>query len=238
MQKTPVKVALWSGPRNVSTALMYAFAHRGDTTVFDEPLFAHFLQKTGVWRPSRDEVLQTMESDESKLFHSFKPKPNKPHLFLKNMANHIEGISLDAFKTYTPVILIRHPQKVLASYTKQIAQPTELDLGYTHQLQLIAYFKENSVPYKVIDSDNLLKNKEETIASLCAFLKLPFTETMLRWPAGAIPEDGVWAKYWYHSVHKSTGFAPYEEKEYPLPSFLKNLLKSSEEKYNQIKQYE
>lgn len=232
------KIALWSGPRNVSTALMYFFAHRGDTQVLDEPLFGHFLKFTGVWRPSREEVLTTMETNIDVLLANFKKPRVKKNLFLKNMANHIEGVSITHFKMYKHFILIRHPRKVLASYTKHVQHPTEVDLCYGHQLKLARYFTKNKIPFKVIDSDALLKNQTMVLNQLCQFLEIPFSEDMLKWPQGAIPEDGVWAKYWYKSVHQSTGFSAYVDKEYTVEKHLEELLKSSELLYNQLKEYE
>ncbi len=236
--KNTHKIALWSGPRNVSTALMYFFAHRGDTQVLDEPLFAHFLKITDVWRPSREEVLATMETNQKALLSKFEQDYAKPNLFLKNMANHIEGVSLSHFHTYKNLILIRHPQKVLASYTKHVQHPTEMDLCYGHQLSLVRYFTKHNLPLLVIDSDTLLKNPKAVLRKICGFLQIPFTEHMLTWPKGALAEDGIWAKYWYENVHNSTGFSAYADKEYSVEKHLQELLKSSELLYNQLKKYE
>ncbi len=232
-------IAVWSGPRNVSTALMYSFRQRQDTEVLDEPLFGHFLKHTGVWRPSRDEVLQTMETDAEILFNNFHKSVNKPNLFLKNMANHIEGLSYEILMNYKNIILIRHPAKVLSSYTRQMESPTELDLGYRHQLQILDFLTEKGLPIYVLDSDVVLENPERALQALCKYLEMDFDPAMLRWPAGAKPEDGIWAKYWYTNVHASTGFQKAgETKKYQVPPDLNKLLTSSIELYHKIKQYE
>ncbi len=233
----PTPIALWSGPRNVSTALMYYFAHRGDTRVWDEPLFAHFLKYSGVARPSREEVLATMETDAQKVLNAIFAAEGKPHRFLKNMANHLEGLDYGITRNFRNVILCRQPAAVLASYTKLIEQPTALDLGYSHQLRLLGYLSEWEIPYFILDSDELRKNPARELGELADYLQMPFDESMLSWPAGPLPEDGVWAKYWYHSVHQSTGFAAYEEKEYEVPAHLQQLLESSQKLYQQILKY-
>lgn len=230
----PTPIALWSGPRNVSTALMYYFAHRGDTRVWDEPLFAHFLKYSGVSRPSRQEVLATMQTDARKVLNEIDAAEGQPHRFLKNMANHLEGLDYGISHNFRNVVLCRQPAAVLASYTKHINQPTALDLGYSHQLRLLGYLRKREIPYFILDSDELCKNPARELGELAAYLQMPFNESMLSWPAGPLPEDGVWAKYWYDNVHQSTGFAPYKDQTYNVPSHLRPLLEESQKLYQQI----
>ncbi len=235
----PIIIALWSGPRNVSTALMYSFAQRRDTKVLDEPLFGHFLKHTGVWRPSREEALATMESRAEVLLTQFSQPADRSFLFLKNMANHLEGLPMDISLNYRNVILTRHPAKVLSSYVQQVENPTELDLCYRHQLELLDYLVQNQQTFFVMDSDQLLQNPESMLRDMCSGLKVPFDQAMLSWPAEPRPEDGIWAKYWYANVHKSTGFhKPDTHKEYTVPGHLQELLSSSLEYYQKIKEYE
>ncbi len=232
-------MALWSGPRNVSTALMYAFGQRPDMNVLDEPLFGHFLEHTGVWRPSREEVLAQMETDGGKLLKSFEQPAHQPYLFLKNMANHITGLSLKSLLRYKNIILIRHPARVLSSYTQHIEAPTELDLGYKHQLGILEFLNREEQPFFILDSDDVVANPEQALRALCAYLEIPFLTDMLTWPAGPKPEDGVWAKYWYENVHKSTGFQKsLRNKAYRVPDHLQPLLTSSVHLFQKIKQYE
>jgi len=231
-------IALWSGPRNVSTALMYSFANRGDVKVYDEPFFGYFLKHTGVWRPSRDEVLAQMEPDFDKVLEGVLKESKSKRLFLKNMANHLEGQEMASLKHYDNVILTRKPDSVIASFTRQIEQPTALDLCYAHQLQIIEYLEQEGIPYLIVDSDDLRKSPVLELKRLSEFADLPFTDNMLRWPAGARPEDGVWAKYWYHNVHKSIGFMPFEDKQYAIPEHLQPLYETVYSQYQQIKAHQ
>lgn len=239
MHKTPEILAFWSGPRNVSTALMYSFAQRRDCMVLDEPLFGYFLKHTGVWRPSRDEALAIMNTDAPEILAGIQKPSDKPLLMVKNIANHIEGLPLEELLNYKNVILTRHPAKVLSSYTKQVAQPTPLDLGYVHQLKILRFLQEQKQPVWVVDSDQVIENSRTTLEQLCRALQIPFEENMLHWEAGPRPEDGIWAKYWYHSVHQSTGFAlPDPNKTYEVPERLQELYEDSLNLYQKIKSYE
>jgi len=204
-------VSLWSGPRNCSTALMYSFAQRSDAQVFDEPLFAHFLKVTGVDRPSREDVLATISSDPTEIQERWKAS-QKPCVFLKHMANHQEGLDPSMFKDHHHVILTRDPRKVLESYTAHIKSPTHLDLCYQHQLAWLNHCDANGWPVTVLDSDALVDKPEESLKRLCEWLDLPFIAEMLRWAPGPRTEDGVWAKYWYQSVHASSGWEPMRKK--------------------------
>jgi len=231
-------IAMWSGPRNVSTAMMYSFANRGDIRVFDEPFFGSFLQHTGVWRPSRDEVLASMECNFGKVMERIGAASKDDRLFLKNMGNHLEGGSFSVLSQFQNVILVRKPEAVIASFTRQVEMPTHLDLCYGHQLRILEFLERNGLPFYVVDSDTIKKTPQKALESLCTYLELPFTKRMLSWEAGARKEDGVWAKYWYHNVHKSEGFMPFEDKEYKVPAHLKALYRRCQEDYLKIKQYE
>lgn len=227
-------LALWSGPRNVSTALMYSFGNRGDCRIIDEPLFGHFLEVTGVWRPSREEALAVMVKDADRILKDMMDPGEQRFVFSKNMANHMEGLNLEILQRFRNVILTREPLAVLASYRKQIDIPTALDLCYQHQLEIIRYLREQGLPYLVIDSDALRNDPAAGIRRLCHFLDIPFTERMLRWPAGPRKEDGVWAKYWYEHVHRSTGFVPSQPSEYTPAGAMVELYQSSLEAYWEI----
>ena len=235
--KTPtdLPIALWSGPRNVSTALMYSFANRKDILVMDEPFFGCFLHHTGAARPSRNEVLLTMETNFEKVERTILEAKSTKRFFLKNMANHLEGQSLDHLLHFRNVILVRRPEAVLASYRRQIDQPTLLDLCYRHQMDILSYLKSKGQAYFILDSDDIRRAPEKELTALCDFVGLPFTENMLSWTSGARKEDGVWAKYWYHNVHKSTGFMPFEGKKYDVPNEFAELLEVCNAYYSQIR---
>ncbi len=230
-----LKIALWSGPRNISTALMYSFANRSDTAVVDEPLFGYFLKQTGVWRPSREEVLATMETDPEKIINSLlEPSTDMPVYFMKHMANQLIDLNLAFLDCFKNVILIRDPKDVLLSYSKQMEEPTLLDTAYKMQAELIEHFDKVGTPFVVLNAKNVLLNPEGQIRALCDKLNIDFQSSMLNWDAGPREEDGVWAKYWYDSVHKSIGFGSYREKDEELPSSLTPLYEECMEYYGKL----
>jgi len=212
------KIALWSGPRNISTALMYSFANRSDTAVVDEPLFGYFLKHTGVWRPSRKEVLATMETNAINIMDTLlNPPTDMPVYFMKHMANHLIDLNLDFLANFENVLLIRDPKDMLLSYSKNVKGPTLLDTAYKMQVDLLDFFTERGMPYVILNAKNVLLNPERQLKILCEKLNISFQDSMLEWEAGSRQEDGIWAKYWYDSVHKSTGFGAYREKDQELP---------------------
>jgi hypothetical protein len=235
MKSDCVKIALWSGPRNISTALMYSFANRSDTAVVDEPLFGYFLKQTGVWRPSREEVLATMETDPEKIIHSLlEPSTDMPVYFMKHMANQLIDLNLAFLDCFKNVILIRDPKDVILSFSKQIEEPTLLDTAYKMQADLIDHLNETGTPFVVLNARNVLLNPEGQIRILCDKLNIDFQSSMLNWDAGRREEDGIWAKYWYDSVHESTGFGSYREKNEELPSSLTPLYEECMEYYGKL----
>jgi len=231
----PIKIALWSGPRNISTAMMYSFGNRADTSIVDEPLFGYFLKQTGVWRPSREEVLATMETDASAIIKKLSnPNINSGIYFMKHIANHLIDLDWSFLKDFRNVILTRDPKKVLLSYEAYVKSPTILDLAYEIQLDLINYLKKNNLHCIVLDADQVLKDSERELKKLCIELSIPFDQKMLSWEPGPRKEDGVWAKYWYHNVHKSRGFKKGTKEEADLSSNLEQLYSKSLKIYNKI----
>lgn len=223
-------VALWAGPRNGSTATMYSFAQRPDTRVLDEPLFGHFLKHTGVDRPSRAEVLRTMPTSKKEALVTLAPGPSDDVLFLKHMANHLEGLDWNDVDgpDHRHVILTRHPDGVLPSYRAHIERPTLLDLGYAHQHRILNRAKERAV---VVTAESLFSRPEATLRALCSALNLPWQQGMLTWKKGGRAEDGVWAPYWYDGVHQSTGWEPRELKHGEIPASLLELRETCLEHY-------
>ena len=206
-----MKIAMWSGPRNLSTAMMYAFGNRADTSVQDEPFYAAFLQKSGLDHPMRDEILASHETDPDKIARGCSIIPDGvTHLYMKHMAHHmIADFPLDWARDCTNVHLIRHPARVIRSYTQKREHPTLEDLGFPQQLSLF-----ETLGGLVIDSADILSNPERMLRSLCAEIGIGFDSQMLKWDAGPRVFDGVWAKHWYGAVHRSTGFGQGEP---PLP---------------------
>lgn len=184
---------------------MYSFAQRSDTRVVDEPLFGHFLAHTGAKRPSRQEVMATMPTDMASALATIQSRQDDQHVFLKHMANHIEGVPFSYLDgdDVRHVILIRHPDGVLPSYRVHVDHPTMLDLGYSHQRLLFEHLGERAL---VMTAEHLHAQPKESLQALCAALDLAWDERMMSWRPGPRPEDGVWAKYWYQGIHQSCGW--------------------------------
>ena len=211
-------IAMWSGPRNLSTALMYAFAARGDCAVVDEPFYGAYLAQSGIDHPMRDQVIGSQSSDEMEVAADCTgPIPQGQRLFYqKQMTLHLLPHWDRSFmRKLTNVFLIRHPARVIASYAKKREAPTLADIGFVQQAEL---FDEvagwlGTAPL-VIDSADIRSAPVQALTRLCLALSIPFLPQMLRWPAGPKPYDGVWAAHWYGAVHASTGF---DAAEGPLP---------------------
>ena len=230
------RINLWSSPRNVSTALMYSFAQRADTMVVDEPLYAHYLDKTTslAVHPNANEILATYENDGNKVIENIllTPYPTKEIVLFKQMTHHLISLDLGFLRKMTNVLLIRNPIRIIASYAKVIPNPTIADIGIKMQYELFQYLDSNNHTPIVLDSKTLLQNPKKTLIKLCQRLNIPFDENMLKWEAGTRKEDGIWAKYWYATIHQSTGFLPYVEKNIKLPKNLSNLAKECQTYYN------
>jgi hypothetical protein len=175
-------ICLWSGPRNVSTALMYSFAQNDSVAVIDEPLYGHYLRVTGAEHPGSAEVIAAMNCDGDAVMRALlqrQAEHPEPRLFMKHMAHHLVDLDLGFLRETCNIFLIRDPRDMLPSLSVQLPEPRLADTG---------------------------------LRQLCAHIGVPFTPAMLNWEAGPRPEDGVWAPHWYHAVHRSTGFAPYRPK--------------------------
>ncbi len=236
MKDSITRICLWSGPRNISTALMYSFAQRSDAKVFDEPLYGHYLKNTDAknYHPMSSRILTTMENDGDKVVRFMRECDEKPVLFFKQMTHHLVHLDWSFLKDMRSIILTRDPLDMLPSYAKEIENPTMMDVGYAMHSQLFEYLDDLGQPPIVLDSRKLLENPETVLRKLCDALCIPFDKSMLNWPAGPIPEDGVWADHWYGNVHKSTGFQNYAPKLAPFPERLKPLLEECQEHYNRL----
>ena len=231
------RIYLWSGPRNISTALMYSFARRKDTQVLDEPLYGWYLQETGLEHPGFQEILAGMECDGVAVIREqLQGQLKKPVLFAKQMTHHLLHLPKDFLLEAKNVLLIRHPAKVLMSYAKVIQQPVLDDIGIRQSWELLQYLREHYAHAYVVDGDAILQNPAGQLEALCNACGIPFDEAMLSWPAGPLAEDGVWAKYWYERVHRSTGFEPYAEKEVQLSPHLQALAEEAMSYYHALRE--
>lgn len=228
-------IQLWSGPRNVSTALMYSFAQRSDMAVWDEPLYAYYLLETGISHPGRAETLAAHEADgEQVIAQMLHGKRSEPYLFCKQMGHHLVDLRRDWLEDCENIFLIRHPGEVINSFSKVIPHPDLRDIGIAHQWELFQQLQERGHRPLVLEGNEILKNPEKILSAACEQMGIGFDPAMLSWQAGARPEDGAWAKYWYSGVHMSTGFAPYTPKSREVREDLGALLASAMEPYEQL----
>ena len=212
MVTEPIRIAMWSGPRNISTAMMRAWENRDDTAVSDEPLYGHYLKATGLPHPGAEEIMAAQDTDWRRVIASITgPVPGgRPIWYQKHMTQHllpeIDTVWLGSLRH---CFLIRSPEAVLASYARTRPDVVADDLGFLQQERIFAQVRERlgSVP-PVLDSVDVLANPETLLRRLCAALDVPFSQSMLHWPAGPRDSDGVWCRYWYATVERSTGFAP------------------------------
>ncbi len=225
--ETRMRICLWSGPRNVSTALMYAFAQRPDTRVVDEPLYAHYLRVSGADHPGRETVLASQDADGNRVVRDVILGPcDRPVLFAKNMAHHLVDLDLSFLDRTINVILTRDPREMLPSLVHQIPEPTLRDTGLDRQCALLDYLTERGQDVPVLIAREVLEDPETVLRELSARIGLPFAPAMLHWEMGPNPADGVWASIWYHNIHRSTGFKPYEPKNEPVPERILPLLET------------
>lgn len=214
------RIGVWSGPRNISTALMRSFENRNDTTVVDEPLYAHYLAVTGLDHPGRDEVLRQGETDWRRVVDTLVgPLPDGAAVYYqKHMAHHLlPGIDRAWVPELRNVLLIRDPAEVVASYLKGRSTVTAADVGLPQQVELYDELAAAGQRPLVVDSADLLRRPEPYLRALCEWLDIHFADTMLHWPAGPRDTDGVWAEHWYAAVWQSTGFEPYRPRDVDLP---------------------
>ncbi len=232
---------MWSGPRNISTAMMRAWDARGDTAVWDEPLYAHYLKTTGLDHPGADEIIARHESDWRRVVERcLGPVPDgRPIFYQKHMAHHLTpDVDLDWIDGLTNCFLIRDPREMLVSLAKVIDDPDADATGLPQQVRLFERECDRlGEPPPVLDARDVLEDPAGRLRALCARIGVPFTAAMLAWPAGPRETDGVWAKHWYANVERSTGFAPYRPRDEAPPEHLHAVLERCRALYDQLHQH-
>lgn len=234
----PLRIAMWSGPRNISTAMMRAWGNRPDTIVVDEPLYAFYLNATGKRHPVAEEVMAAGETDWRKVVTCLtKSVPDGKAIFYqKQMTHHLlPEVERDWLSDLTNCFLIRDPAEVIASYIKKNDDPVLEDLGFVQQAGIFEWVRERSgaVP-PVIDARDVLQDPKGVLRLLCHTVGVEFAPAMLSWPPGLRETDGVWAKHWYGEVAKSTGFAAYRTQPTEVPERLREIHERCRECYEQL----
>jgi hypothetical protein len=233
-----LRLAMWSGPRNISTAMMRAWGNRPDTFVCDEPLYAHYLLATGSHHPGRDEVIAAGETDWRKVvaWLTGDVPEGKSIFFQKHMTHHLLAqIDRGWLDQLTHCFLIRDPREVIVSYLRKNGDPTVDDLGYPQQVEIFRRLRQRhgTVP-PVLEARDVLDGPRRTLGLLCDCVGVPFDECMLSWPPGLRPTDGVWARHWYTEVERSTGFKPYAARAEPVPQRLSDVYRRCLELYEEL----
>lgn len=220
MTDQAIRIAMWSGPRNISTAMMRSWENRADTAVVDEPFYACYLSTTGIVHPMQEQVLASQSSSWQQVIdEQLRCELEKgQHIqYQKHMTQHmVNDLDEDWFCSLRHAFLIRHPAQVVASYAQKRSSVTPEDVGFTRQREIFELARTLGLNTPVIESTAVLTNPEKALNALCGSLDVPFDSDMLSWPAGTRDSDGAWAPHWYQNVEQSTGFAPYSEKEIHL----------------------
>jgi len=239
----PVRIAMWSGPRNISTAMMRSWGNRSDTVVVDEPFYAFYLKSTGKNHPGAKEIVAKCETDVSKIIRGLiGPIPESQEgsgaqiFYQKQMTHHLlPQMDREWLGAVKNCFLIRHPAEVITSYIKKNADPDVEDLGFWQQVEIFdSIYVHSGVAPPVIDARDVLLDPERILRLLCHALGVEFDEAMLSWPAGPRETDGVWAKHWYEEVHKSTSFQPYKSRDTVVPERLREVYERCLECYDKL----
>ena len=238
----PIRIAMWSGPRNISTTMMRAFGNRPDTFASDEPFYGYFLKTTNTDHPMKNEVISKYQTNWSDIKDYLTgPIPNnKPIWYQKQMTQHLlANDSIEWTDKVTNCFLIRDPKDVIVSYAKIYDKMTPELLGFPQLLKVFNHtLKSSKVKPIVINSLNILKEPKPMLKTLCESLDITFTDNMLTWEVGPKEYEGIWGKHWYKQLHSTTGFIKYEKKDKTLPNSLLKLYNECNHYYKQIKEYQ
>ena len=231
-------IACWSGPRNISTALMRSWSSRKDTFVTDEPFYAHYLKKTQKNHPMKEQIINHYSSNYKEVVNYLTHKvPNQKSIwYQKHMAHHLIDLSeINWIKKCQNCILLRHPKEVISSYiVKNNLQKVE-ELGYPQQYEIAKFLKKSNKRFRVIDSEDLLKNPSKVLSDWCESINIDFDKSMLQWEKGHHQNDGIWWKHWYDNVINTTGFQKYYKKDINIENQYDSIYNESMEYYNYLK---
>tara|TARA_B100000941_G_scaffold285597_1_gene257872 strand:+ start:1874 stop:2584 length:711 start_codon:yes stop_codon:yes gene_type:complete len=232
-------IACWSGPRNISTALMRSWSSRMDTFVSDEPFYAYYLKETKLEHPMHKEIIDKYSSNYNKIIKYLTGEipGNKEIWYQKHMAHHILDLkSIDWISNFENCILLRHPKEVISSYTKKNRLNSVEELGYPQQYEIINFLKKINKSYIVIDSKELLKDPKKSLSNWCRKTNIEFDKSMLKWRKGNHVNDGIWWESWYNKVIETTEFRQFEKKDINIENKFDSIYNESMKYYNYLKE--
>lgn len=236
-----IRIAMWSGPRNISTAMMRSFENRDDAVVIDEPFYAYYLSQTGLDHPGREKVLKSQSTNWNHVVNLINGNiPNEKMIwYQKHMVHHIiDDEDIEWVRSFNNFFLIRHPQEVIISYLKQSKIEGINDLGFLHQMNLFKKIKKITGDYPIVfDAKDILSDPKKYLRKMCEYLNISFSNKMLSWPKGRRGTDGVWSLYWYKNVIESTSFKPYIASNEQVPKDYNNLLEECLPYYNYLNSF-
>lgn len=232
-------INMWSGPRNLSTAMMYSWRSRSDTTVWDEPMYGHYLVVTGIDHPGRAETIAAMPTNADDVVQEMLHGSSSTALrFYKNMAHHLVGFDISLVDEMENFLLTRDPKDMLPSLATGLERvPTMRDTGFADQIAIVDRIEASGRRPLVVDSREVLRDPQSVLEQLCAALDVRWDPAMLSWPAGPKPEDGVWAPYWYDRLHNTTAFEPYRAKSVELAEELHGIYAECAPLYERLSEY-
>ena len=232
-------VACWSGPRNISTALMRSWSSRKDTFISDEPFYAYYLNKTKLKHPMHKEIVKNYSSNYFEIvkYLTNQIPENKKIWYQKHMAHHILDLNnIDWITNFENCILLRNPKEVISSFSRKNILNSVEQLGYPQQYEIIKFLKKRNKSYVIIDSSELLQNPEKMLSAWCKKININFDKSMLKWRKGNHVNDGIWWKVWYDSVIKTTEFQKYKKKDINIEYKYDSIYNESMKYYNYLKE--
>lgn len=232
------RIQCWSGPRNISTALMYSWRERADTTVIDEPFYAHYLTLDDRGHPGVEEILASQAHDSDEVIADVVLGPcETPVLYIKQMAHHLKGVDRAHLAHTENILLVRHPRDMLASLSVQLPHCDLSDTGLVESVELLDAILDQGGSPVVIETQRLLADPAAVLSGVCAHVGLDFDAGVLSWPPGPKPEDGAWAPHWYDNVHASTRFASPRSGRRDLPDRLLPTMEQAMPLYERLVEY-
>ena len=232
-------VACWSGPRNISTALMRSWSSRSDTFVTDEPFYAYYLSKTKLKHPMHMEIINKYSTNYTEIVNYLNSKTpdGKKIWYQKHMAHHILNLNdIEWITNFENCILLRHPKEVISSYSNKNKLNSFEELGYRQQYEIIKLLKKKNKSFIIIDSSELLQNPAKVLGAWCKKINIKYEQSMLNWKKGNHINDGIWWKSWYDNVIKTTGFQKYKKKDINIESEYDSIYNESMKYYTYLKE--